>query len=123
LTKDEPVRETPDLDEAMFDQALFDEALARLRSGYSEGLFEGRRWGATVKRDADLRRIWLFAEDLAGKDIVSFNLYRLACGRLSLKPCEMSTRKVIAFVLGFAPLPPAGTGMPSRGLRRKEDIR
>jgi len=118
LTKDEPVRETPDLDEA-----LFDEALARLRSGYSEGLFEGRRWGATVKRDADLRRIWLFAEDLAGKDIVSFNLYRLACGRLSLKPCEMSTRKVIAFVLGFAPLPPAGTGMPSRGLRRKEDIR
>ena len=36
-------------------------------------------------------------------DIVSFNLYRVASGSASLKPCEMSSEKVIAFVLGYQP--------------------
>ncbi|WP_445945055.1 hypothetical protein [Rhizobium sp. CB3060] len=39
--------------------------------------------------------------NLAG-DIVSFNIYRLS-GRLMLKPCEMSSSKVIDFLLGFRP--------------------
>jgi hypothetical protein len=59
--------------------------------------------GATVKRAGDNRRVWLFAEDLAGTDIVSFNLYRLADGRPELKPCEMSSNKIIDFVLQFRP--------------------
>jgi hypothetical protein len=86
-----------------FDAVAFDEALDRIPTGYSSGQFSGRRWSATLKRDPDKRRIWLFAEDLAGTDIVSFNLYRLASGRLSLKPCEMSTGTVVAFVLGYRP--------------------
>lgn len=83
------------------DEAAFLQALADIPTGYSEGDFNGRRWGVTVKRSPDLKRIWLFAEDLAGSDIVSFNLYGLEDGRHRLKPCEMSSEKVVAFVLGW----------------------
>jgi hypothetical protein len=84
-----------------YDQASFEPALALIPSGYSEGEFNGRRWGVTVRRDADDKRIWLFAEDLSTKDIVSFNLYRMKSGKLSLKPCEMSSDKVVDFVHGY----------------------
>ena len=83
------------------DEDAFERALASIPSGYSRGDFEGRPWGVTVRRDADEKRIWLFAEDLSGKDIVSFNLYRMNSGRLSLKPCEMSSDKVVVFVQGY----------------------
>ena len=73
--------------------------------GYAEGAYEGRRFGVTVKRSEDGRRNSLFARELAGTDIVSFNLYRVASDQTSLKPCEMSTQKVVAFVLGFRPDP------------------
>ncbi|MBY5549930.1 hypothetical protein HFO61_24505 [Rhizobium leguminosarum] len=59
--------------------------------------------GVTVKRSEDGKRIWLYGEELSATDIVSFNLYRLAGPRSILKPCEMSTAKVIEFVLGFEP--------------------
>ncbi|MBB3461537.1 hypothetical protein [Rhizobium sp. BK377] len=83
--------------------APFTRALALIPEGYGEGSFEGRRWGATVKRSADGKRIWLYAEDLAGTDIVSFNFYLLQASGGTLKPCEMSSGKVIAFVLGYQP--------------------
>jgi len=53
-----------------------------------------------VKRSTDLKRISLFAEDLSGTDIVSFNFYRLSEGD-ALRPCEMSSEKVMAFVAGY----------------------
>ena len=81
----------------------FTHALALIPEGYSEGAFENRRWGATVKRSPDGKRIWLYAEDLAGTDIVSFNFCLLAESGSTLKPCEMSSAKVIAFVLGYRP--------------------
>lgn len=80
----------------------FERRLAAIPTGYTEGEFAGRRWGATVRRSADRKRISLFAEDLAGKDIISFNLYRLEEGD-ALKPCEMSSEKVATFVLGYRP--------------------
>ncbi|KXG86959.1 hypothetical protein [Agrobacterium bohemicum] len=83
--------------------ATFEYALARLSDGYVDGNFSGRPWGVTVKRSEDGKRIWLYGEALAGTDIVSFNLYRLAGSRMILKPCEMSSTKVIDFVLGFEP--------------------
>lgn len=82
---------------------VFETALERHSTGYSEGEFAGRRWGMTVKRSDDNRRIWLFAEDLAGSDIVSFNLYRLANRLPVLNPCEMSSEKVVDFVMRFQP--------------------
>ncbi|PYE23506.1 hypothetical protein C8J32_107137 [Rhizobium sp. PP-CC-3A-592] len=84
-------------------KVAFAQALAQLPSGYIEGAFEDRPWGATVRRSIDHRRVWLFARDLGGNDIVSFNLYRTASGGPVLKPCEMSSDKVIAFVIGFKP--------------------
>ncbi|MBX8803112.1 hypothetical protein HBA92_20515 [Ochrobactrum sp. MR28] len=80
----------------------FEEAFEKFPDGYSEGVYAGRRFGLTVRRSKDGRRNSLFARELAGTDIISFNFYRLAEGP-SLKPCEMSSEKVVAFVLGFSP--------------------
>jgi hypothetical protein len=79
----------------------FERALEHFPDGYSEGVFDGSRWAVTIKRSPDQKRIWLYAEDLAGTDIVSFNLYRLENSGTALKPCEMSSDKVVAFVLGY----------------------
>lgn len=83
------------------ESADFDAALAALPVGYSEGSYEGRQYGVSLHRSNDGRRETLFARELAGKEVVSFNLYRLGSGLASLKPCEMSAQKVRAFVLGF----------------------
>lgn len=83
--------------------AEFDAAFAKLAEGYSEGAYEGRRFGVTARRSGDGRRNSLFARELAGTDIVSFNLYRVASDGALLKPCEMSAEKVSAFVLNFRP--------------------
>ncbi len=87
------------------EDAGFDAALAKLAEGYGEGLYQGRRYGVTVRRSADGRRNSLFARALAGTDIVSFNLYRTGSERALLKPCEMSSEKVVAFVLEYRPDP------------------
>ncbi|WP_157016820.1 hypothetical protein [Mesorhizobium xinjiangense] len=83
------------------ESAEFERALAMFPDGYSEGIYEGQRYGVTYRRSDDGRRISLFARKLAGTDIISFNLYRLGTDGASLKPCEMSAEKVRAFVLGF----------------------
>lgn len=89
-------------------------ALDRLPTGYSEGLFAGRRWGVTLDLSADRRRCWVWGEDLGGKARISFNLYRLA-DRPVLRPCEMPAETVIAFILGYTPDPARLTPPPSRG--------
>ena len=81
--------------------AEFELALEALPDGYREGAFNGRTWGATINRSTDLKRIWLYARELGGSDFVSCNLYRLEEGGSLLKPCEMDSEKVVAFVLGF----------------------
>ncbi|WP_284164631.1 hypothetical protein [Frigidibacter sp. SD6-1] len=80
----------------------FRAALDRIPDGYSEGLYEGRRWRVEKTRHSGGRSLKLFARDLGGQDFVSLNLYHLAHGDL-LKPCEMPEAKVRAFVLGFMP--------------------
>lgn len=84
------------------EHAEFDAAFEKLPEGYSEGAYEGRRFSLIVRRSKDGRRNSLFARELAGTDIVSFNLYRFT-GKASLKPCEMSAGKVVAFVMGVRP--------------------
>jgi hypothetical protein len=76
-------------------------ALAAIPSGYGECVYEGLRYGATVRKPRDGKRTSLFARALAGGDVVSFNLYRLRSGEDSLPPCEMPAEKVVAFVLGY----------------------
>ena len=79
-------------------------ALATLPTGYSRGDFKSAPWGVSVERSLDGKRIKLYGERLGGSDHVSFNLYH-AGGSPRLKPCEMPTRKVIDFVLGYVPKP------------------
>ena len=81
----------------------FDAAFAKLAEGYREGTYEGRRFSLIVRRSGDGRRNSLFARELDGPDIVSFNLFRVTSDRTLLKPCEMSAEKVVAFVLEFRP--------------------
>ncbi|WP_132575426.1 hypothetical protein [Rhizobium sp. BK591] len=93
-------------------QAAFDDALAKLPDGYVDGHFGNGSWGVTVKRSEDGKRIWLYGEELSGTEIVSFNLYRLAGPGPTLRPCEMSSAKVIEFVLGFEPSREKGAPRP-----------
>lgn len=79
----------------------FETALAAIPEGYSEGIYDGRRYGVSLRRSDDGRRNSLFARELAGTGVVSFNLYRLGGGNTSLKPCEMPAEKVRDFVLRF----------------------
>ena len=81
----------------------FESALAAIPSGYGEGVYEGLRYGVTVRKSRDGKRTSLFARALAGGDVVSFNLYRLRSGEDSLRPCEMPAEKGVAFVLGYVP--------------------
>lgn len=79
----------------------FQRSLARLPTGFCRVQFEGDTWGVTVRRSRDQSRIWLYAEQLSGNDVVSFNLYLPSMRRPVLKPCEMSFQKVIKFVIDF----------------------
>lgn len=81
--------------------AGFETALAGLPDGCFDGVYLERTWGVTIRRSEDGRRVWLFAEERGGTDIVSFNLYVLAGRKTVLKPCEMSSEKVVDFVAGF----------------------
>ncbi len=81
----------------------FLERLKQLPSGYSEGRYNDRRYGVTLSVSQDGRTSKLFAEELGGKDRISFNLYLVAECRPLLKPCEMPAQKVIDFVLGYIP--------------------
>lgn len=76
--------------------------LNALPTGYGQGVFLGNRWGVTVERSADGKRVKLYGEALGGADHVSFNLY-FAGGEARLKPCEMAAAKVVDFVLRFVP--------------------
>ena len=79
----------------------FEAALSKLATGFSTGRYLGLRYGVTVVRSADARRISVFARELGGSDIVSFNLYRMKSGEDALRPCEMSSAKVVQFVKGY----------------------
>jgi hypothetical protein len=82
--------------------SAFLDSLGRLPNGFVRGSYGGSPYGVTVDRSASLGRAKLFAHELGGRDIVSFNLYRTPAGKDHLRPCEMSSAKVIDFVCGFS---------------------
>lgn len=90
----------------------FEAALDLLPTGYSMGWYLGRKYGVTVTRSGDGKRVKLYARELGGQDIISFNLYRLEDGVDALRPCEMSNEKVRDFVIGVE-LRPAQEAVPS----------
>lgn len=84
----------------MRDLDPFLSALENLPTGYFVGTYQGRSWGVTIQRPASGRQTKLYGEELGGDDHVSFNLYQPSSGKTLLKPCEMPSEKVIAFVEG-----------------------
>ncbi|MGB3312960.1 MAG: hypothetical protein WBB85_00995, partial [Albidovulum sp.] len=55
-------------------------ALDRIPNGYSEGLYQGRRYRLEKTTFAGGRSVKLVAWELGGPDYISLNLYRLALG-------------------------------------------
>lgn len=69
-----------------------------------KGTFYGRAFGnryRVVRRVSGARQS-MVAEELGGRDFISFNLYRLRSGA-RVKPCEMPSDKVIGFTLALVP--------------------
>jgi hypothetical protein len=95
--------------------SAFLDSLERLPNGFARGSYRGSAYGVTVDRSAGLGWTKLFARELGGSDIVSFNLYRTPAGKVHLRPCEMSSAKVVDFVCGFS----ADTSDRSSGTIRK----
>ena len=65
--------------------------------GYG-GSAHGLRWRVTKTQLAYGRSQKLEAEELGGTGYISFNLYRLASGQAILKPCEIPSEDVTAFI-------------------------
>jgi hypothetical protein len=80
----------------------FRRALDHIPEGYSEGLYEGRRYRVEKTVLAGGKSLKLVAWEMGGPDYISLNLYTLASGD-RLNPCEMPEDKVRAFVTGLEP--------------------
>ena len=78
----------------------FRTALEAIPEGYSEGIFDGRRYRVEKSSLAGGKSVKLVAWELGGNDYISLNHYRLARGD-RLYPCEMPEAKVRAFVTGL----------------------
>lgn len=69
--------------------------------GSSTGHSNGRRYIVCRSELAGGRSHKLVADELGGGDYISLNLYLTQDGGALLRPCEMSARKVTAFVTGY----------------------
>jgi hypothetical protein len=65
--------------------------------GYSEVIFQEKKYGITRTDFNNGRSIKLYAEELGGKDFISLNYY-ITSKEEALKPCEMPEEKVIHFI-------------------------
>lgn len=72
--------------------------LLALPNGANDVLYLGKRYLLRKETLLDSKLIKIYAEELGGNDVVSGNYYPTLKGGL-LKPCEMSDKKVIDFVL------------------------
>ena len=70
----------------------FESALAAIPSGSGEGVYEGLRYGVTVRKSRNGNRTNLFRASARG---------RRRSGEDSLRPREMPAEKVVALVLGY----------------------
>lgn len=73
--------------------------LAQLENGYQTVIFNNSKYSMIISRPVPDKIFKLFAKDLSGTDIISFNLFLLQDKQAKLCPCEMSSQKVIEFVL------------------------
>lgn len=79
-------------------QTDFYTKLLVLPNGANDIYYHGKRYLLTKETLLGGKLLKIFARELGGNDIVSGNYYPSLKGGL-LKPCEMSEKKVIDFVL------------------------
>ena len=71
-----------------------------LPKGYSEVLFQNKKYGVTRTDFNNGNSIKIYAEELAGNNFISLNYYITSTEEF-LKPCEMTDEKVIQFLNNF----------------------
>lgn len=72
--------------------------LLALPNGANDVIYQSKRYLLRKETLLGGKLLKIYAEELGGKDIVSGNYYPSMKGGM-LKPCEMSDKKVIDFVL------------------------
>lgn len=77
--------------------------IQKIPPGYSEGMYNHKKYGITREDFNNGKSIKIFAKELAGKNFISLNFYITSTGEL-LKPCEMPKDKVIQFLTQYKPL-------------------
>ena len=81
----------------MNDTEFYTKLLA-LPNGANDVHYLGKRYLLRKETLLDARLLKVYTEELVGNDIISGNYYPTVKGGM-LKPCEMSDKKVIDFVL------------------------
>ena len=76
---------------------MIKERINLLPIGYSEVVFQEKKYGLTRTDFNDGKSIKLYAGELGGKDFISLNFYITSNDEI-LKPCEMPKQKVIDFL-------------------------
>ena len=75
---------------------MSEKLIDKIPEGYSEGMYNERKYGISKRPFNSNRSLMVFAEELGGKDFVSFNFYMGS--NPVLKPCEMPEVKVLDFL-------------------------
>jgi hypothetical protein len=77
------------------------ESISNIPPGYSEVWYKGKKYGLSRQDFNGGKSTKVFAEELGGKDFISFNYY-LTSSKDLLKPCEMPEAKVVDFLMHYA---------------------
>jgi len=76
------------------------EKIKTLPIGYSEVMYNNRKYGVTRVDFNKGKSYKIYAEELGGTDFISLNYYSTN-NKESLKPCEMPEVKVIDFLNNY----------------------
>ncbi|MEL4307004.1 peptide methionine sulfoxide reductase [Joostella sp. CR20] len=76
------------------------ERIQNLPVGYSEVMYQQKKYGVTRTDFNNGKSIKVYAEELGGNDFISLNFYSTQTAE-SLKPCEMPEAKVIHFLMNY----------------------
>lgn len=72
-------------------------AIAKIAVGYSEGIYNAKKYGITKTVFNNGKSLKIYAEELGGNDFISLNFYSTS-QKIFLKPCEMTPQKVLHFI-------------------------
>lgn len=88
-----------DLDKWLY-KGIILSAILELPEGYTEVVYNNRKYGVTRTSFNNEKSFKVFAKELGGTDFISLNYY-ITNNSHQLKPCEMPEKKVIDFLTHF----------------------